>query len=394
MASEVDNPGPPESGEKNPETPAPPNPPPGESVAPAGEPSLEQTTDASFQYSYYDDAYGAESQVAAPPPEATPPTPAPAPAAPASAGSPPPPPPPAEQPPEDADDDGMLRMSFMEHLDELRLRIIRSLLGIGVAFAVSLTFTDRLWDIVSDPAIDALKRIGARPNLAFMTPTEAFSIIWVKLPILTAIFIASPWVLYQVWCFIAPGLYKKERRWAAPFVLCTAGLFIAGGLFSYFVLFRFALEFLLGIGVARNVEPVVSITEYFNLFVNVTLGLGIVFELPILIFFLTLLHIVSPRFLMRNTRYAVLIIVILAAIITPTPDVVNLITFSVPMILLYFVGVFASYILVLHREQRRFPWLVVMLILVVLLGLVGGGVYLAVTRYGFHLVRHWPFLVR
>src|SRR6202171_410239 len=155
-------------------------------------------------------------------------------------------------------------------------------------------------------------------------PMEGFSIIWVKLPLLCSIFLASPWILYQLWAFIAPGLYKRERKWATPFILITAGLFIGGGVFAYFVAFRYGLEFLLGIGMMNNVQPVVSITEYFDLFVNVTLGVALVFELPVLIFLLTLLRILSPRFLLRHSRYAVLIIVIVAAIITPTPDVFNL----------------------------------------------------------------------
>ena len=158
---------------------------------------------------------------------------------------------------------------------------------------------------------------------------------------LTSLFIASPWLLYQVWSFVAPGLYKRERRFAAPFIISAAGLFISGGLFAYFVAFRFGLTFLLGIGQNVNVRPMITITDYFDIFVNVIFGIGVVFELPVLIFFLTLLRIASPRFLLSHSRYAVLGIVVLAAIITPTPDVVNLMLFSVPMVLLYFIGIFA-----------------------------------------------------
>lgn len=305
--------------------------------------------------------------------------------------------PPAKPPARDGDEDEeeeMLRMSFMEHLEELRMRILLALAGIGVAFVFCLVFANQLWLIISAPAVDALRRIGAEPSLAQIKPMDAFLTIWVKVPMLTAIFLASPWVLYQAWAFIAPGLYRRERRWAAPFIICTAGLFILGGLFAYFVAFRFGLEFLLSIGRDINVKPVVSLTEYFDLFVNVTLGIGLVFELPVLIFFLTLLRVVSPRFLLRNTRYAVLIIVIAAAIITPTPDVFNLMLFSVPMCVLYFVGVFASYLLVLHREQRRFPWRRVMLVGAGVLLLIAGAAYLAMARFGYHLVPHWPFLVK
>ena len=153
---------------------------------------------------------------------------------------------------------------------------------------------------------------------------ESFTIIWVKLPMLTALFMGSPWILYQVWALIAPGLYPRERRFAVPFVMCSAGLFIIGGLFAYFVAFRFGLTFLLGIGQDVGVRPMVTISEYFDIFVNVIIGVAIVFEMPVLIFFLTLLRIASPRFLLANARYAILIIVIIAAIVTPTPDVFNL----------------------------------------------------------------------
>ncbi len=289
----------------------------------------------------------------------------------------------------------MLRMSFMEHLEELRSRILRTLGGVAVAFVISLTFCNDLWKIVSTPAVDALRSLGLHdPKLTLITPMEAFNIVWVKLPILTAIFIASPWILYQVWGFIAPGLYKKERRWAAPFVICSAGLFIAGGLFGYFVAFRYGLTFLLSLAVMNNVTPMVSMTEYFDLFVNVMLGIGLIFEMPVLIFFLTLLHLASPRFLISHSRYAILGIVILAAIVTPTPDVFNLMLFAVPMCALFYLGIFAGYILVLHRENRKFPWRPVLKWIGLILLALAVVVYFLVARYGYHFVWHRPFLIR
>src|SRR5258708_2431966 len=185
---------------------------------------------------------------------------------------------------------------------------------------------------------------------------EQFSISWMWTPLVFAIFLGAPWVVYQVWAFISPGLYPRERRWAVPFVTCTGGLFIAGGCFAYFVAFRYALVFLLGIGAPSGVKPYITIDRYFSLFVNVMLGISLVFELPVVIFFLTLIRVASPSFLLRNSRYAILAIVILAAVITPTPDVFNLTLFAVPMILLSFLGLFASYLLVMGRENRRFPW--------------------------------------
>jgi len=286
-------------------------------------------------------------------------------------------------------------MSFMDHLEELRTRILRALMGFVVAFFVSLTFTNPLWRFVSEPAIDALKHLGINPpRLVAITPMEMFSTIWIKMPLLVSIFLASPWLLYQVWAFISPGLYKRERRWAVPFILVTAGLFIAGGCFAYFVAFRYGLEFLLGIGRDINVVPMVSVTEYFDLFVNVTLGVAVVFEMPVVIFFLTLLRLASPRFLVRHSRYAILGIVVLAAVITPTPDVFNMMLFAVPMCLLFFLGVLASYMLVLKREGKALPWGRILLGLLGLIVLTGAVVGVMVYFFHFHLINHWPFVTK
>jgi sec-independent protein translocase protein TatC len=307
---------------------------------------------------------------------------------------PPPPPPSAPTDPQDEEEDRMLRMSFMEHLEELRNRIIRALYGLGIAFLFALIFAGKLWDIVSDPAVEALKHLHVNPpRLAQLTPMEGFSIIWVELPLLASVFLASPWIVYQLWAFISPGLYKKERRLALPFVLLTAGLFIGGGFFAYFLAFRFGLEFLLGIGMTNNVQPVVSITEYFDLFVNVMLGVALVFELPVVIFLLTLLRLLSPRFLLRHSRYAILAIVIAAAIITPTPDVFNLMLFAIPMCALYFVGVGAGMVLVLRREGRRIPWQTMVLIVLSLL-VIGGAIAFLMIHFHIHFMNKWPYVTR
>jgi sec-independent protein translocase protein TatC len=291
--------------------------------------------------------------------------------------------------------DGMLRMSFLEHLEELRTRIIRALYGFGVAFLICMIFCYQLWDFVRAPAVDALTKIGVNPpNLIINEPMEGFSIIWVKVPLVFAIFLGSPWVLYQIWAFIAPGLYQKEKRLAVPFVMSTAGLFILGGLFAYFVAFRYGLAFLLGIGISNGVQPLVTITHYFDLFVNVMLGVALVFELPVAIFFLTLLHLASPRFLLDHSRYAVLAIVIIAAVITPTPDFFNLMLFAVPMCLLFFVGVFASFLLVYKREGRKFPWGKILSIAFGSLAILAGVGYFALLKLGYHFVSHWPLFVK
>ncbi len=309
--------------------------------------------------------------------------------------APPPPPPSTDEDEEEGDEEekGMLRMSFMEHLEELRTRLLRSVIGLVVAFILSIGFCKDLWNIVSAPAIGALRHLGFPPYLAQISPMEQFNVMYLKLPLLVSVFVGSPWILYQVWAFISPGLYRREKKWAVPFILCTAGLFIAGGCFAYFVAFRYGLEFLLGIGRDVHVQPFVSINEYFNLFVNVTLGIGLVFEMPVIIFFLTLLRLASPRFLMRHSRYAILGITIIAAVVTPTPDAFNMMLFAVPMVLLYFVGLFASYLLVLRREGKKFPWGKIAIGVAVLLLVLAGVVVVLVHYNHFQLIPKWPFIL-
>jgi len=372
--------------------------PPAGAVSAGDSPSREPHVQRAEQVDAYDDGYPHEPLVEEAAPVAVKPEPPPSKEVAtvprrSGGGKKPPPPPPTGGGGGDDEEDGMLRMSFLEHLEELRARIIRALIGVGVAFVLSLIYTDALWKFVAQPAASALKTLGYETDLAQISPMEAFNVIWVKLPILCAIFLSSPWILYQVWAFISPGLYRRERRWAAPFIIGSAGLFILGGVFAYFVAFRFGLTFLLGIGRGNYVKPVVSISEYFDLFVNVTLGIGLVFELPVIIFFLTLLRIVTPSFLLSHSRYAILAIFILAAIITPTPDVFNLMLFATPMCLLFYVGIFAGYLLVLHRENRKFPWKKAMTIMIFVLLLLALVLYLAITKFGLKVVPHWPFFL-
>jgi sec-independent protein translocase protein TatC len=281
-------------------------------------------------------------------------------------------------------EEGMLRMSILEHLEELRSRILRALAGLGVAYAGCMIFASQLWKLVQAPGVAAFKAIG-RGGFIAIGVMERFSIIYVWTPFVAAIFLAFPWVIYQVWAFVSPGLYPRERKWAVPFIVSTGGLFVCGGLFAYFVAFRYALVFLLGIGEDANVTSLISIDDYFTNFVNVMLGISVIFELPVLIFFLTLIRVASPSFLMRHSDYAVLAIVILAAVITPSPDAFNLTLFAVPMILLYFLGVFASYLLVLRREGRKFPWKMFLVWLAAVLAVAG--IALGYTGY-------WQFLMR
>ena len=288
-------------------------------------------------------------------------------------------------------DDGMLRMSILEHLGELRTRILRALTGFGVCFLAAMAGANPLWNFVKRPLKAAVDQVHG--DIVAITPTEQFSIIWVWTPLVASIFLAAPWVIYQVWAFIAPGLYPRERKWAVPFILCTAGLFLAGGLFAYFIALPSTLALLLGIG-APDVKPTISIDAYFTTFVNVMLGLSVVFELPVAVFFLTVIRVASPSFLLRNSRYAIMAILFLASFITLTQDAVNLAVLAVPMTLLYFLGVFASFLLVMRRENRKFPWRLFGYWVLAVIAALLIAILAAAAVLEYHFATHWPFLVR
>jgi len=310
-----------------------------------------------------------------------------------AASSPPPvpPSPPSEDEDEDdGDDDGMVRMSFLQHLEELRNRLMRAVIGLVVVYLGALAFAPDLFGIVVAPFTRAALNLGQELKLTQLTPTEQFYIMYIKVPLLAAIFVGAPWLMYQAWGFIAPGLYKRERRWAVPFIFSTAGLFILGGVFCYFVALPLALTFLLGLG--QGVQQMISLTSYYDMFFNLMVGLGIVFQMPIVVFFFTLLRITSPAFLIRHGRYAILIIFILAALITPTPDVTTMLTFAAPMILLYYVGIGASYLLVLRREGRKLPWVPVLLVLLALALLAAGAVWYLNVQMGWPFTSSFPWI--
>ncbi len=240
----------------------------------------------------------------------------------------------------------LTRMSLLEHLEDLRKRILWSLLGLTVAVVPCWIYVQRIFDFLAAP----LQRIQPGMRLAFLGLTDPF-ILYFKVAALTALFVASPFVLYQVWAFVAPGLYRRERMLAVPFVFFTTIFFLAGGAFAYYVAFPFAAKFLLGMG--ENFQAVITIEKYFGFLLTVILGLGLMFELPILILLLSLIGVVTPRFLLRYFRHAVVIIFIVAAIITPTPDIVNLCIFAVPALGLYLLGVGAAFLAQGFRKRKQ-----------------------------------------
>ncbi len=239
-------------------------------------------------------------------------------------------------------------MSLLAHLEELRKRIILSLVGIVAGFGICWYYADLLYGYMQRPIVTALHAHKLPEKLVYLNPTEPFE-MYMKIGLVAGIFLASPWVLYQLWMFISPGLYAHEKKYIVPFMGATVGLFLAGGYFGYRIVYPASLDFLIGYG--QQFQPMITITEYTNLFMAVILGLGIVFELPVLIFFLALFGIVDSGFLWRNFRYSILIIFIIAAVVTPTTDILNMCIFAAPMVVLYFISIGVAWLV--HPKRRK-----------------------------------------
>jgi sec-independent protein translocase protein TatC len=243
-------------------------------------------------------------------------------------------------------------MTFFEHLSELRKRIINSLISIAIGAFIGVYLSKYLIYWVTKPIIAALSNAKQNPHL-FYTHPAGYLNLYITLGVYLGIVIASPYVLYQIWLFVAPALYKHERSAISGFVASTFFLFVGGIAFGYKVALPYMLKFLVSFqGNVGPIEPMITTNDYFDLVLMVLLGFGIVFELPILIFFLSLFGIVTPKFLWNNFRYAVLVISIVAAIITPSPDATTMLIFMAPMIGLYIIGIAVSAVVVNRREKR------------------------------------------
>ncbi|HET9743072.1 MAG TPA: twin-arginine translocase subunit TatC [Terriglobales bacterium] len=239
-------------------------------------------------------------------------------------------------------------MSLLEHLEELRKRIIYSAVSVVGMFFVAYWFHEQMFNLMQRPIFFALKNHHLDTQLVYTAPTDAFN-MYLKMAFIAAIFLASPIILYQVWLFISPGLYKHEKRYVVPFMVATVGLFIAGGFFAFKMAFPAALDFLIGYG--QQFKPMITISEYTDLFLTLIIGMGIVFELPILVFFLALMGIVNARWLWKNLRYSILVIFTIAAIVTPTTDILNMCIFAAPMVALYMASIGVAWLV--HPSRRK-----------------------------------------
>jgi sec-independent protein translocase protein TatC len=241
------------------------------------------------------------------------------------------------------------KMSFFEHLVDLRKRLINSAMAIAIGAFIGVSVSKRVFDFIDLPMRAALRKQHLDDRLVYTNPTGALELI-ITLGIYIGVVLAAPVVLYQVWLFIAPGLYKHERKAVTVFIFSSVILFLTGISFGYFIMLPYMLDFL--IGFQGSFRPLISINEYFDFILIVLLGLGIIFELPVLIFFLALFGIVTPKFLWQNLRYAILIIAVVAAIITPTPDALTMLIFMAPMVALYFIGIGVAAVVVRNKAKR------------------------------------------
>jgi len=241
------------------------------------------------------------------------------------------------------------KMSFFEHLVDLRKRLINSAIAIAIGTMVGVSVSEKVIGFIARPMQEALRKQHLDDKLIYTSPAGMINII-ITFGLYLGIVIAAPYVLYQVWLFIAPGLYKHERKAVTTFIFSSLFLFFAGISFGYFVMLPYVLNFLTSF--QGPFRPLISINEYFDFILIVLLGLGVIFELPVLIFFLALFGIVTPKFLWKNVRYAILIIAIVAAIVTPTPDATTMLVFMAPMVALYFLGIGVAALVVRNKAKR------------------------------------------
>lgn len=235
------------------------------------------------------------------------------------------------------------QMSFFDHLEELRRRIFHSLIAVAVAFAACWYFADNIYDVF----YQLILKTGTKIYQGDFT--SAFT-VQLKMALMAAIFLSSPFLLAQVWLFVSPGLYRRERRYALPFVVFSSVLFVLGGLFAYFIALPTGLRFLIDYGKNLKIEPLISLSSAYDLVFALMVGMGAVFEIPAIIFLLSRIGLITGWFLLRNLKYAVLGCVIGAAIITPTGDIGNLMILAVPMMGLYVIGIPIAFIFGKKRQ--------------------------------------------
>ena len=248
--------------------------------------------------------------------------------------TPPPPPPPAPE--------GEVQLTFMDHLRELRKRLARALLGVALGMLALGLFVERIFHLLMDPVLASLPK--EQQTLQYTSYVEPL-MVYLKVALYGGLFLAVPWVLFQLWLFIAPGLYKKEKKVLVPFLAFGTILFYAGAAFCYFLVMPAAFPAMAAIASDASLRPMLTMSETLSLVLAMLLGFGVVFELPVVLAFLSMIGLVSADTLARHRRLAIIVNVLVAAVITPTGDPLNLAMMAVPMIVFYEIGVIAARLL-------------------------------------------------
>ncbi len=228
------------------------------------------------------------------------------------------------------------KLPFTSHLEELRKRLITVFIAVGVGFVIAFGFKERLFKILVQPLIKVMKD---GETLIYTGLPEAF-FTYLKVAFLAGIIVASPLILYQFWMFVAPGLYRNERRLMMPIVLLSSFFFVGGALFGYFIVFPWGFKFFLGFA-TETIRPLPSMKEYFGFSAKLLLAFGLVFELPLVLTFMAKLGLVSVDFLKKNRKYALLLFFAGAAILTP-PDVITQVMMALPLMVLYEISIIGA----------------------------------------------------
>jgi sec-independent protein translocase protein TatC len=251
----------------------------------------------------------------------------------------------ALQPDLDDDEEAGGKMSFLEHLDELRKRIVQSVLGVAIGVGLGFFFINPIVNFILTPT---WRLLPAGSRMIYTQPGEAFG-LYVQIGLIVGVVLASPWIMYQVWLFIAPGLYANEKRFAVPFVLMSTIGFVGGAAFNHYIIFPFMMTFFASFNTADLIF-MPRLEDVFDLYSKMLIGMGLVFQMPTVVFFLAKMRIVTARFLLRNTKYAVLAIFVVAAVITPSGDMITQTIFAAPMLGLYALSILIAWIVTPKRE--------------------------------------------
>ena len=243
--------------------------------------------------------------------------------------------------------DSAEKQPFLSHLEELRKRLVLCAIGVGAGFVIAYIFAERLFQLLVAP----LKAVMPEGDQLIFTNLPEMFFAYIKVAFIAGIMAASPLIFYQLWMFIAPGLYRKEKKMAIPFVVSSTILFVGGALFGYFVVFPFGFKFFIGFS-NEYVKALPSVKQYFSFSMKLLFAFGAVFELPVIIFFLSKMGIVTPQFLRQKRKYAILLTFALAAILTP-PDVITQCMMAGPLIVLYEIGILVSRIAQKKKEDKE-----------------------------------------